>query len=226
MREGGAAASVACRIPLFTLARGWWSMGEQLFSYSTRAGLVLRVILATLLVCGLTAAPAFAQDTDNPDGTDNAADNKANFVDCSQVQLVVVNQYNSGDAIAASLDGDAIASIAQYLDISQNQVNNCLINANGGMNPPDGTGPEGTTPEGTTPEGTVPEGTTMGGTPLEGTTMVPGDTDNPSGIVPGTKSGIPLPNTGGTIPLSGPALGIVIMAAGIVSAIAIVRRGR
>src|SRR5215211_3450747 len=207
-------------MPMFTLARGLWSMGGQMFSYSTRSGFVLRTILATLLVCGLMAAPAFAQDTTTPGGTDNPGDNKANVLNCSQVQSVVANQYNNGDAIAISQYGDAIAAIAQILGISQNQVQNCLVNISGGAFP--GKMPPGMIPPGKMPPGKMPPGVT----PPGGKMMPPGDVGKPGAVVPGTKSKIPLPNTGGVTPLSGMGVGIVAIAAGILSAVAIVRRGR
>ena len=75
--------------------------------------------VATLLVWGLMAAPAFAQAT--------AGDVDLQSVDCSQVQAAVAGQYNSGDAVAQQyISGDATAGIAQALGIDQSQVNACL----------------------------------------------------------------------------------------------------
>src|SRR5215211_4456794 len=234
---------------LSTSARGWWNMGVQSFTYSTRAWFVLKVVLATLFVCGVMAAPAFAQGTDNEgtdmegteiEGTDNggtddavhAGDAKGALLNCVQVQVVVANQYNSGDAIAISQYGDAIAAIAQILGISQNQVQNCLVNIGnggdpgGGAVPPGKTTPGATTPGVTTPGATTPGATTPGVTTPGGKTVPSGNVGKPGAIVPGTESKIPLPNTGGMTPLSGMGLGIVAIAAGILSAVAIVRRGR
>src|SRR5215218_9164532 len=214
---------------LSTSARGWWNMGVQSFTYSTRAWFVLKVVLATLFMCGVMAAPAFAQGTDNEgtdmegtdtggtDDADHAGDAKGALLNCVQVQVVVANQYNNGDAIAISQYGDAIAAIAQILGISQNQVQNCLVNIGNGGDPGGGPVPPGKT----TPGATTPGVTTPGGK-----TVPSGNVGKPGAIVPGTESKIPLPNTGGMTPLSGMGLGIVAIAAGILSAVAIVRRGR
>ena len=212
-------------------------MGVQMFTYSTRAWFVLKVVLATLFVCGVMATPAFAQDTEDEatdmegtetgdtdtggtdtikrEGADDADHGKGPLLNCSQVQTVVANQYNNGDAIAISQYGDAIAAIAQHLGISQNQVMNCL-NINGAGAFP------GKMPPGMIPPGKMPPGVT----PPGGKMMPPGNVGKPGAIVPGTKSKIPLPNTGGVTPLSGMGVGIVAIAAGILSAVAIVRRGR
>lgn len=65
-----------------------------------------------------------------------------------------------------------------------------------------------------------------GGTNSPGSkTKTPGDTNSPNDIVPGTKSVSELPNTGGA-PLSGVVAGFALVAAGILSAGLIVRRGR
>ena len=65
-----------------------------------------------------------------------------------------------------------------------------------------------------------------GGTnPPGSTTKTPGDTSSPDDIVPGTKSASELPNTGG-VPLPAAVFGLALVAAGILSAGAIVRRGR
>ena len=219
----------------------------QMFTYSTRAWFVLKVVLATLFVCGVMAAPAFAQDTEDEatdmegteagdtdtggtdtkgaDDADDADHGKGPLLNCTQVQAVVANQYNNGDAIAISQYGDAIAAIAQILGISQNQVQNCMVHISGGAFP--GKMPPGMIPPGKTPPGvTTPGATTPGVTTPGGETVPSGDVGKPGAVVPGTKSKIPLPNTGGISALSGMGVGIVAIAAGILSAVAIVRRGR
>ena len=77
------------------------------------------MLLAAMLAMVLAAAaPALAQVT--VAGDDN---NAAQYVDCSQVQLAVGAQY--GDQNAAASD-ESIATAANELGITQNQVNACL----------------------------------------------------------------------------------------------------
>jgi hypothetical protein len=163
----------------------------------------LFVVVASLLVWGLAAAPAFAQAT--------AGDVNLQYVDCSQVQSAVAQQYNSGDAISdpdaiagdnsSAANAEAVAEIAQELNISQEQVNACL-------------GAEGSpTDDGNNDDADDGAGTT--------TAAVDKSTD----VVPGTKSASELPNTGGA-PLPAAAAGIALVAAGILSVGLIVRRGR
>lgn len=188
-------------------------MLARLFTYSSESRFVPRVIAATLLMCGLAAAPAFAQA--------NAGNANIQIVDCSQVQTAVVQQYNNGDAVAVSQYGDAIAVIAQALDISQSQVNNCL-----GGTTPETTTSETTTPETTTSETTSPETRTSESTTAE-TTTAPnssvGAVNNPNDVVPGTIAKGELVNTGG-LPLTVAAAGLALMAVGIMRSI--IRRGR
>ncbi len=77
------------------------------------------MLLAAMLAMVLAAAaPALAQVT--VAGDDN---NAAQYVDCSQVQLAVGAQY--GDQNAAASD-ESVATAANELGITQNQVNACL----------------------------------------------------------------------------------------------------
>jgi hypothetical protein len=189
-------------------------MRVRLFTYSTKARFVLGMMSATLLVWGLMATPAFAQA--------EAGNANALIVDCSQVQTALVQQYNSGDAIAISQYGDAIAVIAQDLDISQSQVNSCL-----GGTPPEGTTPE--TPTDDTPtDGTTTDETPTGETPTNGTTAPDssvGTVDNPDGVIASTISKGELVNTGG-MPLPAAAAGLALVAVGMFLAGTIIRRGR
>jgi hypothetical protein len=88
--------------------------------------------VAALLVWGLLAAPALAQDANAQAGDAGAQAGDVDFqaVDCSQVQAALAGQYNSGDAVAIQYgSADATASIAQELGISQEQANACLSGA-------------------------------------------------------------------------------------------------
>ena len=77
------------------------------------------MLLAAMLAMVLAAAaPALAQVT--VAGDDNTS---AQYVDCSQVQLAVGAQY--GDQNAAASD-ESVATAANELGITQNQVNACL----------------------------------------------------------------------------------------------------
>jgi hypothetical protein len=77
------------------------------------------MLLAAMLAMVLAAAaPALAQVT--VAGDDNTS---AQYVDCSQVQAALGVQY--GDQNAAAND-ESIATAANELDITQNQVNACL----------------------------------------------------------------------------------------------------
>ena len=78
----------------------------------------VRLLAAMLAMLMAAAAPALAQVT--VAGDDN---NAAQYVDCSQVQLAVGAQY--GDQNAAASD-ESIATAANELGITQNQVNACL----------------------------------------------------------------------------------------------------
>jgi hypothetical protein len=77
------------------------------------------MLLAAMLAMVLAAAaPALAQVT--VAGDDN---NAAQYVDCSQVNAALGAQY--GDQNAAASD-ESVASAANELGITQNQVNACL----------------------------------------------------------------------------------------------------
>ena len=128
-----------------------------------------------------------------------AGDVDLQSVDCSQVQAAVANQYNSGDAVAQQYgSGNATAEIAQALDINQSQVNACL-------------GGDGTPTDNGTDDG-ADNGTT-------------GDVDSSADVIADTFDKGVLPNTGGA-PLPGAILGLALVAAGILSVGAIVRRDR
>lgn len=160
----------------------------------------LFVVVAALLLWGLSAAPAFAQAT--------AGDVNLQYVDCSQVQSAVAQQYNSGDARTdddatagnngSAANTEATAEIAQELNISQEQVNACL-------------GADGAPTDNDTDDG-------ADNSPA-------GKVNKSTDVVPGTKSASELPNTGGA-PLPGAAAGIALVAAGMLSVGLIVRRGR
>src|SRR5215210_2756173 len=131
----------------------------------------------------------------------NAGDVDLQVVDCSQVQAAVAAQYNSGDASA-----DADASAGDFASAANSDavaaisqyldISQSQVNACLG-----------------------------GANPPGSTTKAPGDTDTDKGVVPGTESASKLPNTGG-VPLPVAALGLALVAAGILSAGSIVRRGR
>lgn len=73
---------------------------------------------AVLLACALLATPALAQ------ANAEAGDVDIQVVDCSQVQNAVANQGQYGDARATG--ENAVAAIAQELNITQAQVDACL----------------------------------------------------------------------------------------------------
>jgi hypothetical protein len=165
----------------------------------------LFVVVAALLLWGLSAVPAFAQAT--------AGDVNLQYVDCSQVQSAVAQQYNSGDARTdddatagnngSAANTEATAEIAQELNISQEQVNACLNGADGA---PTDNGTDDGTDDGTD-------------------TTTEGDVSTSADVKKNTLSASELPNTGGA-PLSGAVAGIALVAAGILSVGLIVRRGR
>ncbi len=81
------------------------------------------MLLAAMLAMVLAAAaPALAQVT--VAGDDN---NSAQYIDCSQVQAALGVQY--GDQNAAAND-ESVATAANELGITQNQVNACLGEVN------------------------------------------------------------------------------------------------
>ena len=87
------------------------------------------MLLAAMLAMVLAvAAPAFAQATSVQYSDDDAA-----F--CNQVQNVADNtvaQY--GDGNASTIEGDAAADVAAELGVSQEQVLNCFVGTNNGVN--------------------------------------------------------------------------------------------
>src|SRR3712207_5564269 len=88
-----------------------------------RRALLLAAVVAMVLAA---AAPAFAQAT--------AVGGSVQYVDCDQIQAAVPGQFNVAN------DQD-LAAVAQYLNVSQNQVSACLgsIAAGGDINVGDGT---------------------------------------------------------------------------------------
>jgi hypothetical protein len=165
----------------------------------------LFVVVAALLLWGLSAVPAFAQAT--------AGDVNLQYVDCSQVQSAVAQQYNSVDANSnptavagdnsSAANAEAVAEIAQELNITQDQVNACL---NGAASAPTDNDTNDGADDGTD-------------------TTTEGDVSSSADVNKKTLSASELPNTGG-VPLPGAAAGIALVAAGILSVGLIVRRGR
>lgn len=136
---------------------------------------LLAVLLVSTLVLASAApvalAQAFAGNNQAIAGGDRATsgenDTERQYVNCSQVQIAIGGQYAAQGQYAAG-DGDATVEIAEELDITQSQVNECL----GGQ--PDGgddqTGDRANEPEttvasadkddvlaGTVPEDTLPD---------------------------------------------------------------------
>ena len=108
---------------------------------------LLAVLLVSTLVLATAAPLALAQAIAGDDQAtagkatagDDRNDDNANItiVDCSQVHNAFVQgQYGNANA-SAQYDSDAVAVVAQELDISQDQVNSCLVNVGGDG---DGTG--------------------------------------------------------------------------------------
>ena len=95
----------------------------------------LTVLLVSSLILASAAHVALAQATAGNGqataGEANAGDNRDNdnaditIVDCSQVQNAFGSQGQYGNASAQYLS-EAIAVVSQELNISQNQVNECL----------------------------------------------------------------------------------------------------
>ncbi|CAA9391342.1 MAG: hypothetical protein AVDCRST_MAG03-632 [uncultured Rubrobacteraceae bacterium] len=108
---------------------------------------LLTVLLVSMLILAMAAPLALAQATAKDgqataggdqatagDGQATAGEDRDNdnanitIVDCSQVQNAFVQgQYGNANA-SAQYDSDAVAVVAQELDISQAQVNSCLVN--------------------------------------------------------------------------------------------------
>jgi LPXTG-motif cell wall-anchored protein len=84
--------------------------------------MLLAAMLAMVLVA---AAPALAQSTAIQ--YDNSVSDDDTLTEiCTNVADASASQVQYGDANAASVEGDAVAEIAQELGISQEQVNECL----------------------------------------------------------------------------------------------------
>lgn len=91
------------------------------------------MLLAAMLAMVLAAAvPAFAQaNAVQYDGDDETA------TFCNQVQAITgdINQGQYGDANAAATDdSEAVAAAANELNVSQEQVLNCFVGENNGVN--------------------------------------------------------------------------------------------
>jgi hypothetical protein len=117
---------------------------------------LVTVLSALALLLAALVPTAFAQDAaEEGDG----ARGNTTIVICSQVQNAFANQgqYANGGANAVATDGSvAVAEIAQELNISQNQVLNCLGGGGGE----------------TTEEETTAEETTAGETTAEETSVM------------------------------------------------------
>lgn len=114
--------------------------------------LIVLSMVATLLLC----APVLAQDGDGDEKRKrDRRDVNVAVVDCSQVQNAVANQQaNGGQYADATLDqDDAVATVAQDLNIGQSQVNECLS----GIGRPGKKDPKKEVMSGTSPGGKLPE---------------------------------------------------------------------
>ena len=165
----------------------------------------LTVLSASALLLAALVPTAFAQATAE-EGDDARGD--TTIVICSQVQNAFANQgqYANGGANAEATDGSvAVAEIAQELNISQNQVLNCLSGGGGEQTQP----PEETTDEETTAEETTAEETTEETT--EESTLREGEDAVDGGTVLGADE---LPETGGASGLV-LAAGCALLGAGL-----------
>ena len=140
----------------------------------------MRLVRWTILWMALVAlacGSALAKDDDR----NRDQDRNVVFVDCSQVQQVFVTQGQYSDANAVAVgDGEAVAAVAQDLDISQAQVNACLGNLGGGEE----------TTTGDTTTGDTTRDTTTGDTTAE--------TADTAGVIASTvPEADELPDTGG-----------------------------
>ena len=93
---------------------------------------LLAVLLASTLVLVSTGPVGLAQEAVEADDDDGNA--SSTVVDCSQVQNAFsASQGQYADAIAvAQYQSTAVAVVSQEMNISQSQVNACLVNLGGG----------------------------------------------------------------------------------------------
>lgn len=132
-----------------------------------------------MALVALACGSALAKDGDRNRDRERNRDRNVVFVDCSQVQQVFVTQGQYGDANAVA-GGEAVAAVAQDLDISQTQVNACLGNLGGGEETTTG---ETTTGDTTTADTTAETADTAGviASTVPEADELP-DTGGPSGI--------------------------------------------
>jgi hypothetical protein len=140
-----------------------------------------------MALVALACGSALAKDDDR----NGDQDRNVVFVDCSQVQQVFVTQGQYSDANAVAVgDGEAVAAVAQDLDISQAQVNACLGNLGGGEETTTGDTTTGDTTTGDTTTGDTTRDTTTGDTTAE--------TADTAGVIASTvPEADELPDTGG-----------------------------
>ncbi len=144
-----------------------------------------------MVLVALACGSALAKDGDRNRDRDSNRDRNVVFVDCSQVQQVFVTQgqYKDDNAVPVG-EGEAVAAVAQDLDISQSQVNACLGNLGGGE--------ETTTGDTTTGDTTTGDTTTGDTTTGDTTTAKTADTDDEGDVIAGTiPEADELPDTGG-----------------------------
>ena len=122
---------------------------------------LLAVLLVSALVLALTGSMVLAQEANEEtveEGRDNGNANTT-IVDCSQVQnafSVSQGQYGNANAVA-QYQSDAVAVVSQEMNISQSQVNSCLVNVGGGGDGDGGgDGGDDTAQTGDTPANTAP----------------------------------------------------------------------
>lgn len=151
------------------------------------------VLWAALVL--LPCMPVLAQNEDGRDGN-------VTVVDCSQVQnLFLQGQYGNANA-TAQYDGEAIAIVAQELDISQDQANRCLVNVGGDGGADEG-GDEDSGDESDEAEGESEE------------SGEDGDVASEEDVIPSTIVEGDLPDTGGPPLVAGLALVAALLAAGL-----------
>jgi hypothetical protein len=145
-----------------------------------------------MALVALACGSALAKDDDR----NGDQDRNVVFVDCSQVQQVFVTQGQYSDANAVAVgDGEAVAAVAQDLDISQAQVNACLGNLGGGEETTTGDTTTGDTTTGDTTTGDTTTGDTTRDTTTGDTTAETADT---AGVIASTvPEADELPDTGG-----------------------------
>ncbi|CAA9481867.1 MAG: hypothetical protein AVDCRST_MAG12-1557 [uncultured Rubrobacteraceae bacterium] len=135
-------------------------------------------MLVSTLVLASAVSLALAQDKDA----------NVQYVDCSQVQSAIGGQYGNANANAV-VESEAIAEVAQELNITQDQVNACLGDI--GQNPDGNRDGDGDKED-------------ENGTETEGSRE---EKEGENAVLAGTDPGGTLPNTGGPSLL---ALGVAL----------------